>query len=137
MNNAGAIDANIVLRYLVGDIAEQYQAVRMLIRQCPGKLLVPDIAVVECVFVLSRHYQLNRTTIANMLLSFINLPATVGSVELFEIAFGYFVSHPALSFEDCCLAATARLNASLPLYTFDQKLANQTSEARLLPILAR
>ncbi len=35
--------------------------------------------------------------------------------------------------EDCCLATYAELNDAKPLWTFDQKLARQAPDAKLVP----
>jgi len=49
----------------------------------------------------------------------------------FEV-FGDYLSRPKLSVVDIYLAHRAQLDAKGPLYTFDQKLANQMEDAALL-----
>ncbi len=55
--------------------------------------------------------------------------ATRESLDALEL----FAGHPTLSYEDCLLVAHARRDGAEPLWTFDQKLANQTSAQLIGP----
>lgn len=127
----GSLDANVILRIILDDIPNQHQdAVALFDRQ--GQYDLADIAVVETVFVLAMNYGLSRENISVALTAFLNLQNINCNAALFERALPMYVQHPALSFEDCCLAVYAELNNALPLYTFDKKLAAQTVQANLV-----
>lgn len=129
----GSLDANLVLRFLLGDVPEQYNKVASLLKlKVDEQLAVADIALVETAFVMERAYGMTRSDIALALNGFIALPVIHCNNALFEKVLLEFAAHPALSMEDCCLAAYAELNNALPLYTFDRKLANQAKSATLL-----
>ncbi len=49
----------------------------------------------------------------------------------------FFVKHPKLSFFDCYLATYASNAGTLPLFTFDEKLANQHLAAALVPVVTK
>ncbi len=125
----GSLDTSAVLRFLVRDDATQADMVGRLLVASKVQLAVADVAIVEAVHVLTRYYQLERDDAIVLVTGFINLPVINCNRVLFERAFEVFATHPALSFEDCCLAMYAELNDALPLYTFDKKLAKQITQA--------
>ena len=128
----GSLDANVVLRLLLNDVAEQHVAAVSLLH-AHGPLHIADIALVETVFVLGRAYGLSREQQREAIQGLVNLPEIIASALLFERALGLYVLHPQLSFEDCYLVTSAHMSPHRPLWTFDRKLAGQT-DARLLVI---
>lgn len=131
----GSLDANVLLRLLLNDIAAQHKAVLTLFQNATGQFAVADTAIIELVFVLARHYGLARTEVAEAVEGLMALPELNCNRGLFGKAMPLFVKNPKLSFEDCCLATYAELNAAEPLWTFDQKLANQAVSAQLVPVI--
>lgn len=128
----GSLDTNIVLRLLVHDVPEQTRQAAALLDHTTGQLAVADLVFVESVHVLERYYQIERSRIRTLLSEFMRLEKLNCNRVMLDKALIPFVAHPALSFEDCCLAAYAELNGALPLYTFDQKLARQIEGAELV-----
>ena len=129
----GSLDANIVLRFLLGDVPHQYTAVAKLLKSVGSKQFsVADIAFIETAFVMERAYGMARSDIVRALDGFMALTQIQCNSVLFEKVLPEFAAHPALSMEDCCLAAYAELNNAQPLYTFDRKLANQANGAKFL-----
>lgn len=128
----GSLDTNALLRYLLNDLPEQTEAVFKLLDSKNGQFAVADIAIVEVVFVLGRHYGFSRHQIAEILEGLISFAQINCNQSLIEKALPLYVKHPALSFEDCCLAAYSELNNAEPLWTFDKKLANQVVSAQLI-----
>lgn len=129
---SGSLDTNVILRLLLQDVIDQHKAAVTLLDQAEGQLAVADIAIIEVAFVLERHYQLSRAQVVQALTGFFSLPKINCNRVLFEQALPLFEAHPGLSLEDCCLAVYAELNSAAPLWTFDKKLANQASAARLV-----
>ena len=129
---AGSLDANVVLRLLLNDVADQHQAALALLESKPGQFAVADTALIEAAFVLARHYGFTRAQVAEAIEGFMSLAEVNCNRALFQKALPLYVAHSSLSFEDCCLAAYAELNDATPLWTFDQKLANQAPTAQLI-----
>jgi predicted nucleic-acid-binding protein len=131
---SGSLDANVLLRLLLNDLPDQHAAVEALFQKTFGQLTVADTAIIEVVFVLERHYELSRQAIADAIEGIMLLTEIHCNHMLFEKALPLFTKNSALSFEDCCLVGYAELSDAKPLWTFDRKLANQASSAKLVPV---
>lgn len=134
MSFSGSLDTNALLRLLLNDIADQHEAIKKLLREANGQLAVADIAVIELVFVLERHYSFSRQQVSEAVTGLMLLRKINCNRTLFEKALPTYVSHSALSFEDCCLSTYATLNQAEPLWTFDKKLATQAGGAKLIAV---
>ena len=134
MSFSGSLDTNALLRLLLNDIPEQHEAIKKLLNGTDGQLAVADIAVIELVFVLSRYYNFSRQQTAEAVTGLMQLRQINCNRPLFEKALPMYLSHPALSFEDCYLGAYAVLNEAQPLWTFDKKLSSQTASAKLIVV---
>lgn len=132
IGQVGSLDANAVLRFMLGDVPEQKALVVQLLRHTDGQFAVADVAIMEIVHALWRYYGIERSDIQQSLRAFMNLSQINCNRALFDGALEQYVLHPALSFEDCCLAVYAELNDAAPLYTFDKKLARQAPSAQLI-----
>jgi predicted nucleic acid-binding protein len=129
----GSLDANVVLRLLLNDVADQHAAAAALVEDADARFVVSDVAVIEVVFALCRHYEFSRAAAAEAIKGLMSLTQIDGNCVMFDRALPLFVDHPKLSFEDCCLTTYAELSNAEPLWTFDQKLAGQAHSARLVP----
>lgn len=119
----GSLDANVLLRVILGDVPEQRtQAIQLL---STGEFMVADTAAIETLFVLGRNYKMTRESATRVVGEFLRQSNIHCNHALLTKASSLYVAHPALSFEDCCLAAYAEIQKALPLYTFDRKLAHQ------------
>lgn len=130
--SAGSLDANVLLRLLLNDVPDQHAAAISLIEHADTALHVSDVAVIEVVFALCRHYEFSRTAVAEAVDGLMSLTQIDGNHALFKRAIPLFTTHPKLSFEDCWMAAHAELSGATPLWTFDKKLAAQADSARLV-----
>lgn len=126
-----SLDTNCLLRWVIGDVPEQTEAIQRLI-DGPDRLTVTDACLLEAVFVMEGPYKLTREQIALAIGAILgeaafdlDLPLWLGIAE-------DYVSHPKLSVMDVYLAHQARVGTAGPLYTFDRKLANQLAGAALL-----
>ena len=128
MAKRASIDANGLLRLLLNDIPKQTQAVTDLLDQGLS-FEVADMVIAELVFILGgKDYGFNRQEIARAIGRILDDPSFSCNNQLFYPALSLYVSHPALSFIDCCAVYYAQLNDALPLYTFDRKLINQSGK---------
>ena len=128
----GSLDTNVVLRYILQDVPEQFRAARQLFSSATGPFLLTDTALTEIAFVMEREYGIDRVQIAALLDRVMRLSVIVCNRSFFVDALELFVAHPALSMEDCCLAVQAKDGDAVPLYTFDKKLTRHVPYAKLL-----
>ena len=132
MSAAGSLDANVILRLILGDIPEQQQAAAALIGRVAGQFAVADTALMEAIFVLGRAYSFSRSDTAAAIRDVMSDVRVNCNRALFDEALTLYVAYPALSFEDCALATYATLGDAEPLYTFDKKLAHAAKSAQLI-----
>ncbi len=129
---AGTLDSNVLLRLVIRNDEVQYQQAKQLIKSADGQFAVPDIVFMEMAFVLSREYNLERTEVMAGLQGVMSFRKINCNRVMLEKALAMYVMSPALSLEDCALAAYAELNDATPLYTFDKKLAKSSPHATLV-----
>lgn len=129
---SGSCDTNVLLRLLLNDIPRQHIAAKRLIKQADAQFAIADTVIIELVFGLDRYYGFSRLQIVEAVDGLMKLKELNLNRKLFEKVLPLFVKQPGLSYEDCCLAIYAQLNDAEPLWTFDKKLANQTSNAKLV-----
>ncbi|MCV6983874.1 PIN domain-containing protein, partial [Mycolicibacterium pulveris] len=104
---AGSLDANVVLRLLLNDVPDQHAAAVALVEGADAPFAVSDVAVIEVVFALCRHYDFGRAAVAEALDGLLSLTQIDCNRVMFTRALVLFSQHSKLSFEDCCLAAYA------------------------------
>lgn len=119
-----SIDTNLILRLLLGDVEEQRVAVLRALAKY-DTVAVADLAIAETVYVLEKVKQLPRKQIVAMLESLLVNQHLNFNRPLIEHVMPHYLKHPAVSFNDCCLAVYAKLTGAMPLLTFDKKLARQ------------
>lgn len=134
MAQTDSLDTNLIVRYLIGDVPKQYKIADELLSSPRVQHFISDIALSECVYVLEKNYRMSRETIADLLSFFLtrHSGAVIYNHELTSITIPLYLAHPKLSWNDCALAAEAEIRHHEPLFTFDKKLAQQLSQAKLL-----
>lgn len=130
----GSLDANILLRLVLNDVADQHKMALRLVDGSDGHFEVADTAFIEVAFVLERDYKFARSEIQETIEGIISSPKINCNLNLFTKALPLFIAHRSLSFEDCCLAVYAEQNDAQPLWTFDQQLAKHAPQAKLLTV---
>jgi predicted nucleic-acid-binding protein len=114
-------DTNVLIRLLTNDEPAQARAALRLIDQ-QGPLRVPQIALVEAVWVLESTYRLPKGDVVQV------LDRVLAGAEFIceregevEDALALFRASKA-DFSDCLLLAGARASGELPMATFDKAL---------------
>ncbi|HRN29881.1 MAG TPA: PIN domain-containing protein [Terrimesophilobacter sp.] len=125
------LDTNVVLRWLLDDIAEQTAAADALIAS-GAECVVPDVVVIETVYVLEKVMSLTRETVIAAIETIFVVSNARLDRTLWRQALDDYAAYPKLSISDTYLGALARDTRQLPLFTFDQKLASQVEGAALL-----
>ncbi len=129
-----ALDANILVRFLVEDDASQLAAARKLITRCVNEresLYVPVTVSLELEWVLRSSFGFRKdaviTTLSQLLSSF---ELTFESEGALEVALTLY-SQGGADYSDCLHVALAHVAGEQPLWTFD-KAAAKLDGARLL-----
>lgn len=128
-----SLDTSIVIRILTDDLPEKRKQALELLSQPDHLFRLEDLAISEIIYVLTTVYEYSREDAINRLNLFLTRYSSnlIYSQTFFNTVFPFYLAHPKLSFNDCCLAAYAEMNHAEPLFTFDQKLAAQSPSAKL------
>jgi len=112
-----------------GDDARQVAAAEAFVARGAW---VPQVVLVEAIWVLRSVYELDARSIAvavDMLLNHRDL--TLQDAEVVAAALAQYRRKPSLSFSDCLVLEVARKAGHVPLGTFDRALAQLDGTQRL------
>lgn len=117
-------DTNVVLRYLLRDIPEQFeQAERFFeeVRTGREKAVILESVLVECIYILMKFYQVPKAETVEILTGLLQYKGIVNrdKAALVE-ALAMFAEHN-VDVVDCVLLAKAR-QGGLRLFSFDKAL---------------
>ncbi len=87
---AKVVDANIIIRFLVGDMPDKVRKIKHLFRDKNEKLILTDVAIAEIVWVLSSYYEQSKEEITEEILSLIELPIIISNKTLITKALSCF-----------------------------------------------
>ena len=120
-----ALDANVIVRYLVGDDAEQAEAARALLdRLTPGNPgFICREVVLEVAWVLERSYRFPRSLIAETLMDLTASDGLVVEDSDDVAAAAHRYRQGGAGFSDLMILAAAEREGATPLHTFDRRLA--------------
>ncbi len=120
-----ALDTNVIVRYLVGDKAEQAEAARALLDG-----LTPDHpgyicreVIVEVAWVLERSYRFPRAQLAEALMDLTASDTLVAENSDDVAAAAHRYRQGGAGFSDLMVLTAAERAGATPLYTFDRGLA--------------
>jgi len=129
LNLEGSLDTNIILRYILGDVEEQAKAADKLIGSGVN-LHVSNLVIAEVVYIL----EAKGFTRAEVAQSFEPLLAEYDLYIMRVVvspALEMYVKYSSVSFVDAMLVFDAAQHYATPLYTFDKKLANKSSNCKI------
>lgn len=131
------IDSNIIIRHIVGDSPVQAAACRDLFRAVESgqrTVWTTNQVVAECVYVLTKAYQVDRATVADLLLRLIELPGIgLDQKRVIRHAFDLFVEHPRIDYDDCYHAALVLDRGEIQVMSFDRHFDRIAGIERLEP----
>ena len=120
-----SIDTNVIVRYLVGDDAEQAEAARALLDGLtpddPG-FICREVAI-EVAWVLERSYRFTRARVAEALMDLTASDSLVVENSDDVAAAAYLYRQGGAGFSDRMVLSAAERAGATPLYTFDRRLA--------------
>ena len=120
------LDTNLLLDWLLERDADRTAKIDALFERS-RELHIPDAIIVELAFALEKFYELPRSLVADNLNKIIDESIFNCNRTMFRRAVTEYIQRPALSFLDCCLINYAEIQNTLPVWTFDKKLVNQSS----------
>jgi predicted nucleic acid-binding protein len=131
------IDTNVILRFLLGDIADQAAKARRLFRDAETglvTLVIPEVVLVEVVHVLRKIYVLEKSSIVNALRNLIRFPGveTLTPVAVLVRALENFEAVNA-PWPDALIAAYASSLELPEVYSFDVHLDKFEEVVKLEP----
>ncbi len=122
------VDANILLRYLLGDNLKMKDLACQVIDNT--EVLILSEVLAEVVYVLEKVYKVPRTDISKTLLLLLDKPTII--MEHFEIISNALIYYQQfkLDFIDCILLSYSKSNGSI-IHTFDKKLSKLIESIKL------
>ena len=128
-----SLDTNVLLRFALKDVPAQFTQALALLSRTDTTFVVADAAWIELAYALQHHYQMDRVAVTDVVTSLMSIDSMSANQSVIETTCAAFLDHPKLSFADCYLAERALADSTTPLFTFDEKLANQHQAVSLVP----
>ena len=110
------IDANIILRFLIGDNEEMFEISKNILK---NKVFLANEVLAEVVYVLEKVYKVNRDIIFDRLYSLMSLDNILNFDKQFVLKALEIYNNKKLDFVDCLLCAYSEVDE---IKTFDKKL---------------
>jgi predicted nucleic-acid-binding protein len=124
-----AVDTNVLVRLATRDDRRQTAAAEAFIADGTW---VPQIVLVETLWVLSSVYDLGPKKIATAVEMFLHhRDLSLQDPDVVAAALDHFRKHPKLGFSDCLILEVARKAGHLPLGTFNRNLGKLAGTQRL------
>lgn len=125
------LDTNVVIRHLTGDPPEMARrATRFLATE--AELVLVDVVLAECVYVLQSVYEVDRPRIAEMMRAALAMPTVSADAELFLRALEVY-ELDRLDFAEAYLVARAELTGIAAVASFDKAIDRVESVERIVP----
>ena len=115
------VDANIIIRFLLGDSPAHTERIKKYIREEKEKLILTDVTIAEIVWVLSSYYKESKENICDMLLSLLEVTSFTVNKRLITQAVSFYREYP-VDYIDAYLAATVMENDSSGVLSFDKSI---------------
>ena len=115
------VDANIIIRFLLGDSPLQTERIKKYIREGKERLILTDVTIAEIVWVLSSYYKQPKEDICEMLFSLLDMPIFIVNKRLITQAVSYYREY-SVDYIDAYLAATSIENGSSGVLSFDKSI---------------
>lgn len=117
----GIIDTNLLIRFFTEDDPIKATKVKKLLNS-KDKILLLDVVVAECVWVLSSLYKLSPEEIEDMLVAVIELESVVTNKQALRLALDIWVRENIEFIDAYEIAMSAELGVDV-IYSYDKKLA--------------
>lgn len=125
------LDTNVVIRHLTGDPpAMARRATKLLATET--ELVLADLVLAECVYVLESFYEVERSRIAELMRAALAVPSIASDSELLLRALEIY-ELDRLDFAEAYLVAAAEFTGVRSIASFDKAIDRVQSVERLVP----
>lgn len=125
------LDTNVIIRHLTGDPPRMAKrATRFLASS--SELVLADLVVAECVYVLESYYEVPRRQVAELMRAALAMPAVLADADLLLRALEVYEIE-RLDFADAYLVACAELSEEGTIASFDKAIDRVGSVERIAP----
>jgi predicted nucleic acid-binding protein len=126
------LDTNVLIRHLTGDPpAMARRATAALAGE--GPLLLTDLVLAECVYVLESFYEVERARVAELMRAALALPAIATIDDLLLLRALELYEQAGLDFADAYLVASAEATGVNAVMSFDRGIDRVRTVARVEP----
>lgn len=125
------LDTNVIIRHLTGDPPAMARRATRLLSTAPSLLLV-DVVVAECVYVLESFYEVPRPRVAELMRAALAMPTVTADAELLLRALEIYEIE-RLDFADAYVVASAELSGIGAVASFDKGIDRVDSVERVAP----
>jgi predicted nucleic-acid-binding protein len=127
------LDTNVLVRHLTGDPPDMAARASAALAREDEELLLTDLVVAECVYVLESFYEVERTRIAELMRSAISLQSikTIDRASLLRALELYELER--LDFAEAYLVAHAEATGVGEVLSFDRSIDRIGTVTRLEP----
>lgn len=125
------VDTNVILRYLLGDHTEfspKAEVFMLDVSQGVKKAEIPDVVIVECIYVMEKYYEIPKNEIVDKLSRILNFSGIVNPdrPEILKALLKYENSN--IDIVDCILAAHSSPEKVVISFDKDMKKLKAVSE---------
>jgi predicted nucleic acid-binding protein len=126
------LDTNVLIRHLTGDPPDMAERATAALSSAE-QLLLTDLVLAECVYVLESFYEVERTQVAELMRAAIALPSIevidvsllLRALEVYEI--------DRLDFAEAYLVASAEVTGVGAILSFDRSIDRVQTTSRIEP----
>ncbi|MDP3732967.1 MAG: PIN domain-containing protein [Candidatus Daviesbacteria bacterium] len=129
---AKLIDTNLIIRFLIKDDPDQFEAAQKLFSSLEENLILPDMVLAEIVWTLHSVYKLTKQEIIEKLLKLLELKNFTANFQLLTNSL-LINRNYNVSFVDAYLIAFCEQNKLEGIYSFDKGLDKIKSVKRFKP----
>ena len=125
------LDTNVIIRHLTGDPpAMARRATRFLASS--SELVLADLVVAECVYVLESYYEVPRARVAELMRAALAMPTVLADADLLLRALEVYELE-RLDFAEAYLVACSELTGAGAIASFDKAIDRVGSVERVAP----
>lgn len=125
------LDTNVVIRHLTGDPPEMARRATQFLA-ANAELVLVDVVLAECVYVLQSVYEVDRRGVAEMMRAALAMPMISADTELLLRALEIY-ELDRLDFAEAYLVAAAEFTDVESIASFDKAIDRTSSVERVAP----
>jgi len=125
------LDTNVVIRHLTGDPPEMARRATQFLA-ANAELVLVDVVLAECVYVLQSVYDVDRRGVAEMMRAALAMPMVSADTELLLRALEIY-ELDRLDFAEAYLVAAAEFTDVESIASFDKAIDRMPSVERMAP----